>query len=96
VGTAGPTPRLLGWFTRERQENGAVKTRVSVRLGAEGDDMAMDAFAIGDTVQISGPVMTGNVGTVVYLDEPSEKYLVRVGAAVQNYFDASELQTFAP
>ena len=54
----------------------------------------MDAFAIGDTVEITGPVMTGNVGTVVHLDTAREKYLVRVGGATQNYFPAEQLRLF--
>ncbi|MEQ3552893.1 hypothetical protein WIS52_20695 [Pseudonocardia nematodicida] len=54
----------------------------------------MDEFAIGDTVQITGSLMTGQVGTVVYLDEPNGKYLVRVGGLSQNYFTADEIEKF--
>lgn len=32
----------------------------------------MSDFAIGDTVQITGPTMTGNVGTVVSIDGKRE------------------------
>lgn len=56
----------------------------------------MNEFAIGDTVQITGPVMTGSVGTVVYLDEPRAKYLVRIDTLVQNYFSADEIELFDP
>jgi hypothetical protein len=56
----------------------------------------MNEFTIGDTVQITGPVMTGNVGTVVSIDEKRARYLVRVGAVTQNYFAAGELTIFAP
>lgn len=54
----------------------------------------MTQFKIGQTVKIIGKTMTGNVGTVVYLDEKREKYLVRISAVTQNYFTAEELQEF--
>lgn len=54
----------------------------------------MDDFSIGDTVQITGSTMTGNVGTVVSKDEKRSKYLVRVGSVTQNYFRAEELKKF--
>ena len=56
----------------------------------------MKELKIGDTVQITGAVMTGNVGTVVSIDEKRGKYLVRVGGATQNYFAADELKIFTP
>ncbi|GGF26474.1 hypothetical protein [Williamsia phyllosphaerae] len=55
----------------------------------------MAAFAIGDTVQITGSVMTGNVGTVVHFDEGRGRYLVRVGAVTQNYFSEDDLELFS-
>ena len=54
----------------------------------------MDQFKVGDTVQMTGPVMTGNVGTVVHLDKKREKYLVRITDETQNYFTAAELKLF--
>jgi hypothetical protein len=54
----------------------------------------MNQFAIGDTVQITGPIMTGNVGTVVSYDTKRDQYLVRIDAVTQNYFLAHELRTF--
>lgn len=54
----------------------------------------MDDFAIGDTVEITGATMTGNVGAIVYLDSEREKYLVRVGGSTQNFFSADELRLF--
>ena len=54
----------------------------------------MNEFRIGDTVQMTGPVMTGNVGTVVWIDEKRERYLVRVGAVTQNYFTADDLRIY--
>lgn len=55
----------------------------------------MDEFKIGDTVQITGAVMTGNVGTVVSIDQKREKYLVRITDETQNYFTATELKIFS-
>lgn len=54
----------------------------------------MAAFAVGDTVQITGAVMTGNVGTIVSFDGKRERYLVRVGAVTQNYFAEDDLTLF--
>ncbi|WP_169305781.1 KOW domain-containing RNA-binding protein [Renibacterium salmoninarum] len=54
----------------------------------------MDNFKIGQTVKITGKTMTGNVGTVVHLDEKRGKYLVRITDVTQNYFDADELELF--
>lgn len=56
----------------------------------------MDDFRIGDTVRVTGPVMTGDIGTVVFLFEERQQYLVRVGAAIQNFFSADELEAFRP
>lgn len=56
--------------------------------------MAEHAFGIGDTVQITGPVMTGNVGTVISIDEQRSKYLVLVTPVTQNYFPAAHLRIF--
>ncbi|ROP27221.1 hypothetical protein [Pseudokineococcus lusitanus] len=58
----------------------------------------MEDFAIGDTVQVTvqGAAMTGSVGTVVHLDTSRGLYLVRVGAAVQDYFPPEHLELFAP
>ncbi|MFJ6532352.1 hypothetical protein [Microbacterium sp. NPDC091662] len=55
----------------------------------------MSDFAIGDTVQITGPTMTGNVGTVVSIDEKRGKYLVRITDVTQNYFTPDELKVFS-
>jgi transcription antitermination factor NusG len=54
----------------------------------------MAEFKIGDTVHITGAVMTGNVGTVISIDEKREKYLVRISGVTQNYFGADELKHF--
>ncbi|WP_293695458.1 hypothetical protein [uncultured Agrococcus sp.] len=56
----------------------------------------MDEFKIGDTVQIKEGARIGSVGTVVYLDEPRNLYLVRVGADYQNYFAADGIELFRP
>ncbi len=55
----------------------------------------MNDFAIGDTVQVMGRTMTGNVGTVVSIDEKRGKYLVRITDVTQNYFTADELKLFS-
>ncbi|EQM73230.1 MULTISPECIES: hypothetical protein [Microbacterium] len=55
----------------------------------------MSDFAIGDTVQITGPTMTGNVGTVVSIDGKRGKYLVRITDVTQNYFTSEELKLFS-
>ena len=54
----------------------------------------MPDFAIGSTVQVTGPVMTGNVGTVVSIDTAAARYLVRITDVTQNYFTADELTLF--
>ncbi|WP_170292431.1 hypothetical protein [Mycolicibacterium grossiae] len=54
----------------------------------------MPEFAIGSTVQVTGPVMTGNVGTVVSIDTAAARYLVRITDVTQNYFTADELTVF--
>lgn len=54
----------------------------------------MAEFKVGDTVQITGNTMTGNVGTVTSNDEKREKYLVLISAVTQNYFTADELKLF--
>jgi hypothetical protein len=48
-------------------------------------------FAIGETVKILGPTMTGSVGTVVSVDDKRGKFLVRVTDTLQNYFTVEEL-----
>ncbi|MET9230762.1 KOW motif-containing protein [Lentzea sp. NPDC003310] len=55
----------------------------------------MGEFKIGDTVQITGATMTGNVGTVVHFDDDRGKILVRVTDQTQNYFSADELKKFS-
>jgi hypothetical protein len=55
----------------------------------------VDEFAIGDTVQVTGPTMTGNVGTIISVDEKRGKYLVLISNVTQNYFSADELKTFS-
>jgi transcription antitermination factor NusG len=54
----------------------------------------MADFKIGDTVKITAAAMTGNVGTVVSIDEKREKFLVRTSDVTQNYFTADELELF--
>jgi transcription antitermination factor NusG len=54
----------------------------------------MNTFAVGDTVRITGPTMTGNVGTVVSIDADNQRYLVRVDPVTQNYFPAADLELF--
>lgn len=56
----------------------------------------MDEFKIGDTVQIKEGIRSASVGTVVYLDEPRNQYLVRIGADFQNYYTADQLELFQP
>ena len=55
----------------------------------------MNEFKVGDTVQVTGTIMTGSVGTVVHLDKRREKYLVRITDETQNYYRADELTTFS-
>jgi hypothetical protein len=54
----------------------------------------MDEFSIGDTVQMTGTVMTGNVGTVVAFDDTRGKVLVRVTDETQNWFAPEDLRHF--
>ncbi|MFE5901209.1 hypothetical protein ACFQ67_27850 [Streptomyces sp. NPDC056488] len=55
----------------------------------------MEKFKVGDIVRITGSVMTGNIGTVVHLDQKHERYLVRVTDLTQNYFPESDLEPYA-
>ena len=55
----------------------------------------MNGFAIGDTVQVVGKTMTGDVGTIISLNEKRAKYLVLVSDVTQNYFPAEELKNTA-
>ena len=55
----------------------------------------MNDFTIGDTVQITGATMTGNVGTVVSIDRKRVRYLVRITDVTQNYFAPDELKLFS-
>ncbi|MGH3691099.1 MAG: hypothetical protein ACRDT7_13155 [Microbacterium sp.] len=55
----------------------------------------MNDFTVGDTVQITGATMTGNVGTVVSIDAKRGKYLVRITDVTQNYFTPEELKLFS-
>jgi transcription antitermination factor NusG len=55
----------------------------------------MSDFKIGDTVQITGSVMQGSVGTVVSYDEERQKYLVRITGEIQNYYPAHELKLYS-
>jgi transcription antitermination factor NusG len=55
----------------------------------------VDEFAVGDTVQVTGKTMTGNVGTIISVDEQRGKYLVLISNVTQNYFAAEELKTFS-
>jgi transcription antitermination factor NusG len=64
------------------------------RAGRNGGPEMQD-FKIGDIVQITGSVMSGNVGTVVSIDEKREKYLVRISDVTQNYFASDELKRFS-
>ena len=54
----------------------------------------MNDFQIGDTVQIIDGAIKHSVGTVVYLDEPREKYLVRIGGSMQDYYSADQIEKF--
>lgn len=55
----------------------------------------MAELSVGDTVRVTGPVMTGNVGTVVTVDD-ERGYLVRVGGATQNWFAPGDVELFRP
>ncbi|MFJ8795455.1 hypothetical protein ACWEQC_46200 [Streptomyces shenzhenensis] len=54
----------------------------------------MGAFAVGDTVTVTGKTMTGNVGIVIHIDEAKNRYLVRISAVTQNWFTADELKPY--
>uniref|UniRef100_A0A942Y9R8 KOW domain-containing protein n=1 Tax=Neobacillus citreus TaxID=2833578 RepID=A0A942Y9R8_9BACI len=56
----------------------------------------MNDFAIGDTVQVAGPRMRGNVGTVVFIDVQRGRVLVRFGPVTQDFFSPGELEHFRP
>lgn len=56
----------------------------------------MSVFSTGDSVRITGPTMTGNIGTVIHHDAGHGLYLVRVDAVTQNYFQATDLEYFTP
>lgn len=51
------------------------------------------AFTVGQVVRITGTVLTGSVGVVVWFDHERDRYLVRVGTA-QPYFRADDLEPF--
>lgn len=51
-------------------------------------------FSVGDTIQVTGKAMTGNVGTVVSHDDERDKYLVRIDTFTQNYFRPDDLEPF--
>lgn len=59
-------------------------------------DWSMDDFSIGDTVQITTGPMEHSVGTVVYFYEKQGRYLVRVGASMQDYYAPDEIEFFNP
>ncbi|GAA4058150.1 hypothetical protein GCM10022248_27140 [Nonomuraea soli] len=71
-----------------------VTRALSHHSGRNGGEM--NDFAIGDIVQVTGTTMTGNVGTVVSIDDKRGKYLVRISDVTQNYFTADELKPFSP
>jgi hypothetical protein len=54
----------------------------------------MSEFSIGQTVQITGTTMTGDVGTIVHIDQKKDRYLVRIDAQTQNWFSAADLQSY--
>ena len=54
----------------------------------------MAEFAIGDTVTITGTILKGSVGTVVYFDEIQGKYLVRIGGSTQDFYSPDEIEPF--
>lgn len=74
---------------------GRSRQRRHIQAGSKGLKQVGD-FKIGDTVKITGATMTGNVGTVVSLDEKRQKYLVRITEETQNYFPANDLELFKP
>ncbi|GEO74589.1 hypothetical protein LNA02_12870 [Levilactobacillus namurensis] len=50
----------------------------------------MQTFEIGDQVKLPRPYQ-GVVGTVIYYDGPTERFLVRIGVEQQLYFSAEQL-----
>lgn len=54
----------------------------------------MDDFNIGDTVRITGSVMPGSVGSVVFKDDGRKLYLVRITGETQYYYPAEDLELF--
>ena len=54
----------------------------------------MAQFKVGDTVQAIGSTMTGNIGTVIWIDENHARYLVLISPQTQNYFTAEELKLY--
>ena len=50
--------------------------------------------AVGDTVQVTGTTMTGDVGTAVHIDEARGTYLVRVSDTSQTYVAAGAPEYF--
>lgn len=57
-------------------------------------DTQVGEFTIGATVRVTGSSMTGNVGTVVAVDEDRQRYLVLISSVTQNWFSADELEEF--
>ena len=49
---------------------------------------------VGDTVQVTGTTMTGDVGTAVHIDEARGTCLVRVSDTSHEYVAADELERF--
>jgi hypothetical protein len=52
--------------------------------------------AVGDTVQVTGTTMTGDVGTAVHIDEARGTYLVRVSDTSQTYVAPASWSTSRP
>ncbi len=50
--------------------------------------------AVGDTVQVTGTTMTGDVGTAVHIDEARGTHLVRVSDTSQTYVAAGAPEYF--
>lgn len=53
----------------------------------------MAAFKIGDEVALPRPYR-GVVGTVIYYDQITDRFLVRIGVEQQLYFTAEQLTTW--
>ena len=51
----------------------------------------MEKFKIGDMVETTEGSMQHIPGTVVYLDQENEKYLVRFGGSQQMYYAEDEI-----